>query len=266
MKHTILIAVFLIALTGFFVYRDHSIKQQGTSLGTQTKEAPIMGGVIPHHTLAGFLIDDFFTKLSYQKPTTIILIGPNHFERGEYPILTSTKQWDTEQGKVNANNILISQLIENNMVHEDNDVVSNEHAVASIAPFVAKHLPGSTIVPLILTGQMNLEQIQSLADSLSPFITDDTIVVASVDFSHYLKRDEAQANDLSTQKFLETNDYRSLINLDSAFADSPPSLITLMKLMEVKGAHMEIVAHTNSSIIRDDPYASTTSYFEIVYR
>lgn len=45
--------------------------------------------------LPGFIISDFFKRLSYQDVKTVILIGPNHKEKGSCHILTSVYGWET---------------------------------------------------------------------------------------------------------------------------------------------------------------------------
>jgi MEMO1 family protein len=51
---------------------------------TYTKSAVghIRGGILPHHLLAGQLIAGFFSGISKQTVTTIILIGPNNYDHG----------------------------------------------------------------------------------------------------------------------------------------------------------------------------------------
>ena len=88
-------------------------KHSGSFLGAANKPTyHISGGIIPHHFLASELIADFFNQLSGQHPQTIILVGPNHYERGEFKVLTSLKGWDTPYGLLEPNKEFLEYLVE----------------------------------------------------------------------------------------------------------------------------------------------------------
>ena len=63
----------------------------------------IKAGIIPHHGLASFIIADFFNLLIDQDPSTVVLIGPNHYEVGKYPAITSYSVRNTSGGSVPVN-------------------------------------------------------------------------------------------------------------------------------------------------------------------
>src|SRR3989344_2428641 len=133
-------------------------------------KAPIVGGVIPHHLLASFMIADFYARLIIQQPETIILIGPNHYERGKYLVLTSDGSWSTPQGTVSANMQLVGDLTKSNLAEIDHEVLTLEHSVSDHMAFIAHYLPQTRVVPLILSGYLKLEDIEKLVAFLSPLI------------------------------------------------------------------------------------------------
>jgi len=48
--------------------------------------------------------------------------------------------------------------------------------------------------------------------------------------------------------------------------DSPPSIITLLSVMDAAGAeHMEILDHSNSDKITGSISSETTSYFTVIF-
>jgi hypothetical protein len=63
----------------------------------------IAGAIIPHDLSVGFITARFFKKLAFQNPHTIVLIGPNHYERGGFHALTSMYSWQTPFGNVEPN-------------------------------------------------------------------------------------------------------------------------------------------------------------------
>lgn len=227
---------------------------------------PVTGGIIPHHLYVGFIIADFFNRLSAQHPKTIILIGPNHYEQGNFKALTSRYGWQTPFGVVEPNELFINELIKENLIKVDEKVVSEDHAVAGSMPFVKYYLPNVQVVPILLSGRMTEEETHTLASNLKVQRDKDTVVIAAVDFSHYLTNQQAQEKDKVTLEVMKNFDYRQLFSLNNDYLDSPPSIAALLMLMQMLGTtKMDLIHHTNSGELQKDNYIETTSYFSIAY-
>lgn len=228
---------------------------------------PIRGGITPHHLFPGFILTDFYYRLSQQHPTTIILIGPNHYEKGKYHILTSLYSWETPFGKVEPDTAIIKDLVDNNLVHVDEEVLPNDHAVAGSMPFIRYYIKGARVVPLLISGFTTVDEVRELAKAIGTYLTNtQTVFVAPVDFSHYLTSDEAEAKDKVTLTVLKNYDYNELFQLNNDYLDSPPSIATLLMAMQsIHATHTELLFHTNSGVLQHNPSISTTSYFSIVY-
>ena len=226
----------------------------------------VSGGIIPHHLFPGFIITDFFSRLSKQGPKTIILIGPNHYERGEYKVLSSLYGWETPFGVVEPKEQLIQELVKNKLIKIDEANLPKDHAVAGIMPFVKYYLPDTKVVPLLLSGFMTEEDIRMLSKSLSQYLTEDTIIIAAVDFSHYLTNPQAQEKDKITSELMKSFDYKQMLSLNNEYLDSPPSIATLLMTMQSLGTtKMELLYHTNSGEMQKNNSVETTSYFSIAY-
>lgn len=226
----------------------------------------VSGGVIPHHLLANFIIADFFNQLSFQKPTTIILIGPNHYEKGNFKALTSLYGWDTSFGVVTPNTSIINNLIENNLVKVDEETLSNDHALSGIMPFIKYYLPDAKVVPILLSNWLGRDESEILANNLKTFMNKDTVLIASVDFSHYLTSNQAKEKDKITLQIIKNFDYRQLFLLNSDYLDSRPSIYILLTLMQkLKTTNMDLLYNTNSGELQKNEFIQTTSYFSLTY-
>lgn len=239
---------------------------------TQTKKANsistyhIAGGIIPHHLFPGFILTDFFNRLSVQKPRIIILIGPNHYEKGSFRVLTSLYSWDTPFGKVEPEELIINKLIKNGVVRIDEGVLPNDHAVAGMMPFVKYYLPDTKVVPILISGHTTQEEVEVLASNLTSFMREDVVLVAPVDFSHYLTNEQAKEKDKVTLEVMKNYDYRQLFTLNNDYVDSPPSIAALLMVMQKLGTtKMDLLYNTNSGELQKDNYIETTSYFSIAY-
>lgn len=226
----------------------------------------ISGGIIPHHLFPSFMIADFFDLLSKQKPKTIILIGPNHFERGSYKVLSSMYGWETPFGIVEPNEQIIQELEKSGLIKIDEINLPKEHSVAGIMPFIKYYIPDAKVVPLILSWFMTKEDLKLLSSGLMNHISKDTVIIAAVDFSHYLINKQAQEKDMLTLELISSFNYEKILSLNNNFLDSPPSIVAFLMTIESLGStKMEVLHHTNSGEMQKDDSIETTSYFSIVY-
>jgi AmmeMemoRadiSam system protein B len=231
-------------------------------------EGAVIGGIVPHHLLPGYLINGFFRGLAATShPKTIVLIGPNHRNEGRARVLTSELPWQTPFGTIEPDRELIDALTASGLASVDNSVLPSEHSVAGIMPAIKYYLPDARVVPLILNGATSLEETRRLGDALAANWNADTVFVAPEDFSHYLIASEAERYDAVTLQALRDRDSAILFTLNNQYLDSPPSIATLMAAVDALGAKDFVLqAHTNSGALLHDDLAPTTSYFVGYYR
>lgn len=224
----------------------------------------VRGGIIPHHLFPAFIIADFFKKISFQNPKTIILIGPNHYERGKGPLLTSLYGWETPFGVVAPDSETIKGLIDKGTLIIDEETLVNEHSVAGVMPFIKYYLPKTRVVPIIISSSQTQNEIEAFANMLLPYINNDIVVIAPVDFSHYLTSSQAKEKDKVSLEVIKNLDYRQLYSFNNDYLDSPQSIGALLFLMRERGTtDMEIFNHTNSGELLNNDTVETTSYFSI---
>lgn len=226
----------------------------------------VYGAIIPHHLLAYELITEVFSKLTEDKPPVIILIGPNHDNEGE-KILTSTWGWQTPFGTVETNKEIIEGLVSNSEVKINNSVFSTEHSIGTLMPFIKYFLPEAQVVPIIFHYNLKDEEAQSLSGQLANIVQEkEALVMASIDFSHYLTNQEAQAKDQETLEIIRTKNIPRLLNLGNDYLDSPGALVTLLYTMERLDINEpKILQNTNSGILMGNDLIETTSYITMIF-
>lgn len=221
----------------------------------------LRGGIIPHHLVASDNIANFFATMKQFNYSTIVLIGPNHYEKGDFDVLTSRIGWDSPYGIVEPKTTIVDDLVEKNLAQIDESTLEEEHSVASFTPFIQHFIPGTKVVPIILKQRFSIKNADVLSDYLSQ-LPSDTFFLASVDFSHYLPKEIASQKDTITEKILIKRNYEELYRLDNDYIDSPPSVILLMKIMEkINAKQMALFAHTNSASYPNSDQKNTTSHF-----
>jgi AmmeMemoRadiSam system protein B len=247
-------------------YNEKDFFESLSKTGSEPTGERIRGGVIPHHLVAGYMIADFFRILSGREVERVIVIGPNHYLKG--PRMASSRyNWQTPFGILKTDAALVDELAGSGIAGVDEGAIAGEHSIAAIVPYIKYYLPDSAIVPIILHPDLTEKEAENLADLLLQNTGDGDVLVASVDFSHYLTGKEAMQRDAVTLKAIGDRDYARLLKMGDEYLDSPPSLVTLMKAMDKAGAgSMTVLHHSNSARILEKNLEETTSYYTLIYQ
>ncbi len=225
----------------------------------------VVSAVVPHHLVAGRLIAEVLALLSSQAPTRIIIVGPNHPNAGA-KIITGYFGWQTPEGTLETDKKVVTQLLDSGLAVKDEEALSKEHSIGALVPLIRHFLPEVRIVPVVLHHDVSLKDVDQLLLGLEPFLDQNTVLISSVDFSHYLTRSEAQAKDRETMRYMKNHDYSTLFCLGNDYLDSPASLAAAFRLAEKRGIdEFSLLGNTNSGIIMQNDFIQTTSYFTLVF-
>lgn len=237
------------------------------SMGGELMDSNIKGGIVPHHLLPSFIIADFFSRLSAKEVETIILVGPNHYERGDANAITSDYIWETPFGILEPNTEIIKDLEDKHLIKADEQVLPLDHSMTSILPFIQYYLPQAKVVPLILKSDFDEREVDVLAKELGGYIRDKkAIILASVDFSHYLTNFEAKEKNKESLKAIEKRSYNEMFSFKNDHMDSPASVALVLKTMDAINAKQMTVLHdTNSGELLGDNFSQITSYLSLTF-
>lgn len=216
--------------------------------------------VVPQHLLASSLMASQIQAASGRNIATVVIIGPNHYNTGESTIATAKAQWETEFGLVASDAVMVDRLLLDLNLVDSPEVFRNEHAVGAIVPFIKYYLPEAKIVPIVFSSYANLGDADKVAQWLKDNLSPDSLIVYSIDFSHYLTREQADPMDISTKQYIESRDVSKIITLGNDNLDSPASLATALLYAQKKGLPQEIVANKNSDDFNLVRQEATTSY------
>lgn len=158
--------------------------KEALALPAPAEGGAVVGGVVPHHILAGSMFTRFYRRLERQPPATLIVVGPNHENRGAR-VATGRQAWATDFGTVAVDHALVDRLVAAGLATVDDDALATEHSVGAQMPYVAYHAPGARVVPLILHRDVSPHETKRLAEFLAPLLGPERVLVASADFSHY---------------------------------------------------------------------------------
>jgi poly-gamma-glutamate synthesis protein (capsule biosynthesis protein) len=234
--------------------------------GYITQQSPeVVSGVVPHHLLARDVIESFFKYTSNKSsPKTVILLSPDHFHQ----CVIFGVDFISAKGKNFMGNDVDTTLIEAlskdfNIMREDPGI-GTDHGITNIIPFIRESFPQAKIAPFLVSLNMSIERTKSFTEALNMLTGRDTLVIASVDFSHYLPEAVADFHDIKSVRTLINFDEGSFNNLD---VDSPQSLYTARYFAFLRGAeNYHLVAHKNAQdYTKEIPVEETTSYVSVTF-
>lgn len=227
----------------------------------------VNGCIVPHHLVAKDLIHEVFQNVSKNRYKTVVLIGPDHESTNRGKVFTTLSSWQTPTGILETDGELTEELMKLSFVKENDDKLTIEHSTSTIIPFINYYLKDVKVVTLVLTKQVKLSDVEALADALYDNInSDETLFIASVDFSHYLSLEEADKMDLISMDAIQNKNIQKIMSFTNDNLDSPISIVTMLKIMDKTGTSKKIALNrSNSELILKRKFDETTSYITYLF-
>ncbi len=215
--------------------------------------------IVNQHILAAHLIAQQFALAANPNIKNVILITQNNWNAGHAPIIISEQGWKTPLGNIAPATDIAKTLITKNLVTPEEEIFTHEHGITGIVPYIAHYFPQADVLPIVIRDGTSEKLTQALATELATFDPSTTVIVGSIDMSHYLPKYAADAHDRLTLQTIQSFDYASLPRLD---IDTVPTLRTIMNIAEA--THQQHFVQTgginSADIVKDPQLISTTSY------
>jgi AmmeMemoRadiSam system protein B len=228
------------------------------------KEMPsktiIRAAITTHHipnalTMAADVYKAIYNSRGPRK--IFVVIGPDHFEACRGQISTTGRSYQTVFGDLRINKPLMQKLMKAGATNDDK-CFEREHTVLAHAPLIKRLFPQSELVPLIFssgTSQAGLDRIIAVLAKEK-----DVFIMASIDFSHYLKYNEAKKIDLASKdKILKLS-----TQFDLKSVDSPPALKLLIGLSKKQNLKPVFQKYMNSFNFNGNA-GFTTGYLNFLF-
>ena len=224
------------------------------------------GVIIPHHLIAADKTAEFYANLAETiDPSMIVIIGPNHFQTLPSVDIQTCERcvYQTSMGEVNVDQAFVQKLAMETEAQIQDETFFQEHAIFAHSPFVKKSFPETSIVPILMQWDTDPETATDLARWLNDNLPEDALVIASIDFSHYIPANAADFHDYSSYATIENFDYENVYDLE---IDARSVLYSTMKLMEMRqNLEVERVFHTSNQDYFSDILRETTSHQYITF-
>ncbi|MFC1615807.1 AmmeMemoRadiSam system protein B [Patescibacteria group bacterium] len=236
----------------------------------------VRGVVLPHHNLVGNYIDEFYSEIAEENVDRIILISTNHFDLG-YHFIQSTYDLDSD---LEFQTDFIEILYKENILSVEETGLDGEHGIIVHIDRIEKYFSEVQVVPIMIKWKTPQKKLDDLVEAiLREGDMDRTLVIASIDFSHFVREETARANDERTMEWFENWENEEILELsleeiwdleksiemdtkEATALDSPETLYVFAKLMG-DPEEVELWERTSSHFLYggNDPMQNTSHLF-----
>lgn len=234
----------------------------------RSQTMPLSSGVVPHHLLAKSLIMDFFQYAAGQgKPDTVVLLSPDHFNAASIlgsRMITVGTEAEKFEG-IDINRDLLKKINGQDKLIFSDSAIALDHGITNLAPFIKEYFPGAKIVPIVIPYRVSREETEKFTELLNSASSKNTLVAASVDFSHYLPLAAAGLHDIKSIRTLIDFKKDDLPDIE---VDSWQALYTARYFAELRNkVSPRIIGHYNSGDFsaKELSDGTSTSYFSVVF-
>ncbi|TGV14755.1 AmmeMemoRadiSam system protein B [Mesorhizobium sp. M8A.F.Ca.ET.173.01.1.1] len=228
----------------------------------QPSNQRLTGITVPHHLLAADLVALGFHAASGFRYKRIVILSPDHFHKTHKLYATTARGFDTVLGPVKADTDAVRLLEKDSDMVEESCLFGKEHGVRAMLPFLHHYFPEAKIVPVAMSVKARRGDWDRLAEALKTIVDQDTLIVESTDFSHYLPQHDSRRFDQQSLTMLAAGSLDGISALRQPdHADSVGALYIQTRLQrELFGAQPLVVANENSQEHTSDYVERTTSY------
>lgn len=221
--------------------------------------------VVPHHDIvkAQRLVfwDELAKKADLHSVELVILVGPDHFGQNQQVITYDDSDWITADGVLqNAHKVPSNEAT----YSKNTSLVKSDHAVVNLAGEIKRTFPNALFSPFLVGQHVTFAQLRTLQDLIATSCGKAScVLVASVDFSHYVKESQATEQDNRTIQLLaEKTLTEGALNHGTAIeADSPQSLYLLQEFARENQLTWWLQNRTNSAFGNPDTTDTTSHVF-----
>lgn len=226
----------------------------------------VTGISVPHHLLAADLMARGFWAASAGKYRRIVILSPDHFRAVRGKFATASNPTDTAFGTVPGDPRMAGALLARTSLFEPARNLAHEHGIQALMPFVARFFPDTPVIPVVASISTGPADWDEAVDALSGIIDDQTLVIQSTDYSHYLPWSSAVRKDRETLAVIAANDFAKVAMLNQPDnMDSKAAQYIQMKLQATLfGASSAVIANGNSTQY-GGMSNNTTSYIVTAY-
>jgi AmmeMemoRadiSam system protein B len=197
---------------------------------------------------------------------TAVILGPNHTGYG-YPVsLWAGDDWSTPLGEVEIDKKLAQRLL-GGVIRADETAHIHEHSIEVQLPWLQYIYKQLRIVPITMMAQ-DLETARAVGAAISQ-ADDNSVIIASSDFSHYEPQSVAVEKDSSVIEAIVALDeeelYKRCERLNCTMCGYGPVAAAIVAAKEMKARKASLLKYATSGDTSGD-FSRVVGYGSIVIR
>lgn len=226
-----------------------------------TEKKKVIALTVSHHFLAKDLIAQSFASINHKNIKNIIIISPDHFNQlNNNKCMANTINhavWKNPFGLISTNNVFMKKITQSKICLDSTNF-KIEHGVSTLIPFINYYFPKSKIIPLVLKQSQGKNYFFNLGQDFYQKINpDQTLLVVSSDFSHYVSNIDAQKADQKSIDIIKNQDFNRISDLQN---DCPQCIAFMFGYLKNQKTNFELVYNKNSFDLSDQDQNFVTSY------
>jgi len=233
----------------------------------------IYGIISPHagYIYSGAVAANGFYELSSMEFDDVIMIGPNHYGIGNGVSIMRNGVWETPLGEIEINQELALEISKSGIMDFDDFAHSRDHCLEVQIPFLQYITKNKKIriVPIILIMQ-DIKTAVDIGEAMTKSIanTDNALLIASSDFTHYESNDEAHRKDrelINTILSLDISKFYDVLDRLTVSACGYGAIASVMKAVKDLGATKgQLLKYATSGNVTGD-MSAVVGYSSIIF-
>ncbi|MBD3270041.1 AmmeMemoRadiSam system protein B [Candidatus Peregrinibacteria bacterium] len=165
-----------------------------TDFGPDLSMLKIKALIVPSgdYVNAGAIALSAYRELAHRKIKKVIILGSSSYVRCEGICLTEKDGFECPLGNIEIEKADITKLKQSLPFNVNEQVMKKQHSIEVQLPYIKHYAPNAKVVPLVIGKNIKFAEV---ADKIAELVTEQTIIVVSTNFSHYLSYDKANVAD-----------------------------------------------------------------------
>jgi AmmeMemoRadiSam system protein B/AmmeMemoRadiSam system protein A len=205
----------------------------------------------------------------------VIVIGPSHrVPMEEVLSVPRATVYETPLGQIPLDVEFIEKLLKHSIFQNVPQANESEHSTQIEVPLLQYKLKDFKLVPIV-AGDCSEETIIKAGKILKSLVDDDTLVIASSDFTHFGPNygyvpfkenipEQLKQLDMGAYEYIKSLDYKGFLDYRSKTGATICGFVPISILLSMldKPAEVNLIKYTTSGEIMGD-YTNSVSYFAI---
>ena len=234
--------------------------------------------ILPH---AGYQFSGqtaaFALKTTGKQYKRVIVIGPSHrVPMEEVLSVPRATHYETPLGQIPLDVEFIDKLLKYSIFQNVPQVDEYEHSTQIEVPLL-QHTQGDFKLVLIVAGDCSFETIGKAGDILKSLVDDDTLVIASSDFTHFGPNygyvpfrenipEQLKQLDMGAYEYIRALDYKGFLDYRSKTGTTICGFVPISILLSMldKSVEAKLIKYATSGELTGD-YTNSVSYLSVAF-